>query len=277
VSKALLIPPRPELLIELQSLLQTQDPDINYLIKVIKQDVALYTILLSVANSPVYRRAHAITSIDQAVMILGTDKVDTLIQAVVVRSELQQDGLYEEFWSSATEVASICSVIAEQFILVNPELAYKVGMLHAAGTAVMTQNFPHYTKFIRQNGHLTSKELCHLERQTFATDHYQQGFELANHWNMDERAALAVRYQPITMAVIKDHKHLPSEVPILLALLKLAKNLSNEYHRYWQDKADSEENRTTIMQVLRYLHITDDDYKDLREQLTHQLFQSDAI
>jgi HD-like signal output (HDOD) protein len=276
VSKALLIPPRPDVLIELQSLLQTQDPDINYLIKVIKQDVALYTILLSVANSPVYRRVNAITSIDQAVMILGCVKVNTLIQAVVVRSELQQDDLYEEFWSSATEVASICSVIAEQFILVDPELAYKVGMLHAAGTAVMMQNFPNYSKFLRQNGHLASKELCYLERNTFATDHYQQGFELAKNWNMDESAALAVRYQPITMAVIKDHKHLPSEVPILLALLKLAKSLSNEYRRYWQDQEACNESNQQLKQILNYLHISDDDYKDLREQLSHQLFQCDA-
>lgn len=276
MSKALLIPPRPDLLIELQSLLQTQDPDINYLIKVIKRDVALYTILLSVVNSPVYRRVNAITSIDQAVMILGCDKVNTLIQSVIVRSELQQDDLYEEFWSSATEVASICSVIAEQFILIDPELAYKVGMLHAAGSAVMMQNFSHYSKFLRQHGHLASKDLCYLERKTFSTDHYQQGFELAKSWNMDESAALSVRYQPITMAVIKDHKHLPSDVPILLALLKLAKSLSNEYRRYWQDQGGNNESSQQLNQILNYLHISDDDYKDLREQFSHQLFQCDA-
>ncbi len=276
MSKALIIPPRPDLLIELQSLLRSQEPDINYLIKVIKQDVALYTILLSVVNSPIYRRMSAITSIEQAVMTLGSERTVTLIQAVLVRTELQQEKLFEEFWSSTTEIASICSVIAEQFILIDPDLAYKAGMLHAAGIAVMMQNFSNYDSFIQKKGHLTAKELCYLERETFSTDHYQQGYELAKSWNMDERSALAVRYQPITSAVLKDHKHLPVEVPILLALLKLAKILSNEYRFYWQKEASDPEQKSQLNKVLNYLHISHDDFQDLREQLSHQLQQSSA-
>jgi len=276
VSKALIIPPRPDLLIELQSLLQTQEPDINYLIKVIKRDLALYTILLSVANSPIYRRANAIKSIDQAVMILGTEKVMTLIQAVILRSELDQTDIPEEFWSSSTEVASICSVIADEFILIDPELAYKVGMLHAAGVAVMMHNYSQYPAFIHQHRGLAAKKLCYLERDTFSTDHYQQGYEMAKAWNLDEKAALAVRYQPITFAILKDPKHLPTEVPTLLALLKLAKYISNEYRLYWQDCAQPDDKQEQLSRILEYLHISQDDFRDLKEQLSYQLSQSSA-
>lgn len=276
MSQALIIPPRPELLIELQSLLHSQEPDISDLIKIIKQDVSLYTILLSIANSPIYRRANAITSIEQAVMILGSEKTITLIEAVLLRTELQQKKLPEEFWSSTTEVASICAVIAEQFIIIDPDLAYKAGMLHAAGIAVMIQNYSGYDHFIQQHGHLIAKDLCYLERDTFSTDHYQQGYELAKIWNMDERSALAVRYQPITAAVLKDHKHLPVEVPVLLSLLKLAKDLSNEYRFYWQKEAEDSEQSHQLDKALDYLHISQDDFQDLREQLCHQLQQSSA-
>jgi len=275
VSKALIIPPCPTVLIELQNLLKTQEPDINYLIKVIKRDLALYTILLSAANSPIYRRSQAIKSIEQAIIILGTEKLATLIQTVILRSELDQAAIPEEFWSSCTEVASICSVIAEQFILVDSELAYKVGMLHATGMAVMMRNFSHYSLFVKKNNNLDAKKLCYLERETFGTDHYHQGYELTKTWNMDENAALAVRYQPITLAVLKDPKHLPPEVPTLLALLKLAKYISNEYRLYWK-MTEQQSELKQLDSILDHLDISQDDFQDLRDQLSDQLLQNAA-
>lgn len=274
MSKALIIPPRPSLLIELQGLLQVQEPDIKHLIKVIKQDVALYTILLSVVNSPIYRRANAIASIEQALIILGAEKVSNLIEAVLLRSQLEQVNLFEEFWSSTTEVATICSVIAEQFIIINPELAYKVGMLHATGVPVMLNNIPDYKDFIHQHGTLNSKDLCYLEREAFSTDRYQQGYKLAQLWNMSEVAALTVRYQPITMDVLKDPKHLPIEIPTLLALLKLAKVISNEYRQYWRQSEELQGSQTQLRYVLEYLHISQDDFYDIREQLSQRLLQN---
>ena len=51
----LLIPTRPDLLMEVKDILaQGEDP--SKLAALIKRDVALYTILLSVVNSPLYRR-----------------------------------------------------------------------------------------------------------------------------------------------------------------------------------------------------------------------------
>jgi len=233
MSKSLIIPPRPDLLIELQLLMKNPEPELNSLAILIKQDISLYSVLLSVVNSPLYRRNKHISSVEQAIVILGADKVFTLLQSIIMRSSLESSDLLKDFWNSAIEVAQICSMIAEQFIIIDSEMTYSVGMLHAAGIPLMIQNFPEYHAFHQQHTGLRANKLCTLERDRFATDHYHQGYELTKHWNLDTKVSLSLRYQPITQAVIKDPKHLPTEVPILLALLKVAKAISSEYCRYW--------------------------------------------
>lgn len=269
MSKSLALPPRPELLINLQRLMRESEPDIDNLAKLIKQDIALYSTLLSVVNSPYYRRSNQINSIEQAIVTLGMPRVFTLLQSIAVRSSLESTHELENFWSSATEVAHICSVIADRFILIDSEIAYSVGMLHAAGIPLMMHHFPEYSKFHQQHSVLQPKNLCSLERETFSTDHYHQGYELIKHWYLDDNISLSLRYQPITQAVIMDPKHLPEEVPILLALLKIAKAISSEYCLYWNQKRDDEGILQQLKHSLDFLHISYEDFRDLREQFSH--------
>lgn len=205
MSKSLIIPPRPDLLIELQQLMKNPEPELNSLAILVKQDISLYSVLLSVVNSPLYRRNKHISSVEQAIVILGADKVFTLLQSIIIRSSLESSDFLEDFWNSAIEVAQICSMIAEQFIIIDSEMAYSVGMLHAAGIPLMIQNFPEYHAFHQQHTGLRANKLCILERDRFATDHYHQGYELTKHWNLDAKVSLSLRYQPITQAVIKDN------------------------------------------------------------------------
>jgi HD-like signal output (HDOD) protein len=265
--KSLIIPTRPDSLIELQQLMTSPEPDFTALAKLIKKDVALYSILLSIVNSPLYRRSIKITSIDQAIIILGANKVFNLLQSIIMRSSLESSDLLEGFWNSAIEVASICSMIAEQFIIIDTEMAYNVGMLHAAGIPLMMQNYPEYRAFHQQYAGLPAKDLCFLERERFGTDHYQQGYELTKHWHLNENVSLCLRYQPITHAVLKDPKHLPAEVPALLALLKISKAISSEYSCYWAQVNNEQAMMQNIKSSLDFLHISQDDLYDLREQL----------
>ncbi len=277
MSKLLAIPPRPDLLIELQLLIQSKEPNLDSLARLIKKEVALYSILLSIVNSPIYRRNNQINSIEQAIALLGINKVFTLIQSIIVRSSLETTEPLENFWASATEVANICGMIAEQFIIIDSDVAYSLGMLHAAGIPLMMQKFPEYHTFHQQNIGLCANKLCFLEREQFATDHYHQGYELTKHWHLDENVSLSLRYQPISQAVIKDPKHLPAEVPILLALLKIAKAVSAEYCRYWQQDGDEQSIWQSIKCSLEFLHISHDDFCDLREQISQRFMQASVV
>ncbi|MEK9713984.1 MAG: HDOD domain-containing protein, partial [Thalassolituus sp.] len=107
----LVIPTRPDLLVELQALMAT-DPDPGELAALIKKDVVSYSILLSIVNSPLFRRQEPIHSVEQAVAMLGTQRVATMLQTVALRTQMDPNNAWEKFWQMATEVATLSYQLA---------------------------------------------------------------------------------------------------------------------------------------------------------------------
>ena len=111
----IIIPPRPQALLSVQDLMKSEEPDIDAIASVIKSDISLYTILLSAVNNPWVGLAQPATSVEQAIMLLGLDRVFTLLQAVSVRTSFAKCSLPETFWSTAIEVAGICSDLSNRY------------------------------------------------------------------------------------------------------------------------------------------------------------------
>jgi len=271
----LMIPPRPGVLMEIQNLMAAQEPDVQKIATVIKQDVSLYAILLSAVNSPWMGLSQTIDSAEKAIALMGLDRVFNLLRAVIIRACFKDSPLNETFWSTASEVASISDDLARRYKVCTPDKAYTLGMLHNAGIPVMIGNFDDYAAFINQYSHRAADELCVLERQRFTTDHYLQGAMMAKAWYIPNEIALAIRYQPIATSVLSGQKALPTEVTQLLALVSLAKNISNEYRLYWNAEANTH-NETILTAALDYLNIGKAEFIELKEDHVEEMMNKEV-
>lgn len=65
------IPAKPQILTELQSLLDEVEPDIDKIANLILTDVGISSSILKIINSPFYGMKRKISNIKQAVMIVG--------------------------------------------------------------------------------------------------------------------------------------------------------------------------------------------------------------
>ena len=144
------IPVRPHTLIAVQDLMKEKDPDIDSIAAVVKTDISLYTILLSTVNNPSVGLAQPATSVEQAIMLLGLDKVFTLLQGVSVRNGFESCSLPESFWTTAMEVAAICSDLANRYTGINRNQSYTTGMFHNADIAIMHESHKGFAEFIKQ-------------------------------------------------------------------------------------------------------------------------------
>lgn len=261
---SLIIPPRPGILLEIQALMQQQDVDLIKITQLIKQDVALYAVLLSSVNSPWLGLRQEVKSVETAISLMGLDRVLTLLQAVIIRSCFKGAPILDSFWDTASEVAGICQKLASQYTNLKSDDAYSVGMLHNAGVPVMLINFDGYNDFLKKHTRKPANELCVYERQVFNTDHYLQGALLAKTWYMGNSTSLAIRYQPITQSVLNGSKELPADICQLLAVLTLAKDISGEYQHYWKVEGN-EFNTQCVSSALAYLHIKEAEYLELKE------------
>lgn len=270
----LVIPPRPGVLIDIQSQINAEEPCVQSIANLIKQDVSLYAVLLSAVNSPWMGLSNPVENVEKAITIMGLEKVFTLLQAVIVRSCFKDNTVLESFWGAATEVASISDDLAKRYKLIGTENAYSAGMLHNAGVPIMITNFDNYSDFIAKNAHRPANEQCVLERQDFGTDHFLQGALMAKSWYMSGDVSLAIRYQPIAQSILEGKKDLPATVVNLLAILTLAKGISNEYRNYWN--ASDEDQSNSIEASLNYLKICDTEYSELKEDIMDDMLDTEV-
>jgi len=275
MTATLAIPPRPDILMEIQGMLSHDELDVSSLSGLIKQDVALYSVLLSAVNSPWLGLNQPVESVEKAVTILGITKVTNLLRAVLVRSCFPDTPLLESFWTTATEVASICDDLARKYGIVNADNAYTTGMLHNTGMAIMLNEFDGFEPFMNKHAHRPIDELTVLQRREFETDHFLQGALLAKQWYMPSEVSLAIRYQPIVKSVLTGKKELPVSVTSLLAVLTLAKNISNEYRNYWSIQNDAFHG-DSMDAALSYLDIHQTEFDEIKEDFIEELAAEDV-
>ena len=86
--KNLVIPPRPDVLDKLLGLRNDPDVTLQKLGDIISEDLALCVAMLKAANTPILGRGRHITSIHQAISLLGVKNVVSLVSGLVLRTRL---------------------------------------------------------------------------------------------------------------------------------------------------------------------------------------------
>lgn len=267
VRESFVIPPLPKVLLSIKSLMKEDEPDIMAIAVLVKEDIALYTLFLSAANSPSHGLSQPVTSIENAIMVMGLERIYSMVQAMTVRNAFKDSGLKESFWTAATDVAGICSGLAHSFSGLDRNQAYSIGMLHNAGIAIMLNNHKTFKHFMKVHESLPSPQLCATERKEFGTDHYLQGALMAKHWNLSEEVVLTIRCQPIAEKILAGPKKMSENIRTYLSILMLAKSVSAEFKKYWLVLSEDKQTVLDTRLALDYLQVNHGDFEDAKEDM----------
>jgi HD-like signal output (HDOD) protein len=267
MSGALIIPPLPDVLLSIQKLMKQEEPDIPAIATLVKEDIALYTLFLSAANSPWMGLSQPTTSIEHAIMLMGLDRIYTMVQGMTIRTAFNGCSLKESFWTTAIDVAGICSDLAHRFSGLDRNMAYSIGMLHNTGMAIMINHHTEFIGFIKNHELLSSSKLCSSERKEFGTDHYLQGALMAKEWNLGEEVVFTIRCQPIAEKILSGEKKMDENVCTYLSILMLSKSVSSEFRKYWLIDENSDQTCRECDMALDYMHINHGEFDELKEDL----------
>lgn len=133
------IPPLPDVLIQLMSLLQDEEVSFQEIAKIIMTDQVLASGILKVANSPLYAAAGEIDSIHLAIARLGMKEIKNIITAIKIRSigmpDVPEDRLHE-ILDNALKSGFMAGGLARPCKM-DPEEAFLGGLLHDLGKTVI--------------------------------------------------------------------------------------------------------------------------------------------
>ena len=198
-------------------------------------DVGLAAAVIRAVNSPAFGISRRISSVPQAISLLGFSNVATLVTALVLRHLAGGSPTVslERFWDTAEKVALINSVLARRLGGIAPDAAYSYGLFHDCGIALLMQRFPEYRNvLVDANMHLDTP-FTEYEDQMLGTNHATVGYFLTRSWQMEETLSQAVlRHHDLRVfATDSDSDAAEPLVQRMVALGHLAEHLHHEMQR----------------------------------------------
>ena len=217
------IPPIPEVLLKVQSLLK--DPDVGgaEVAKLIRLDGALSGAVFRVVGSPVFGLRAKVETLEHAVAILGIPPTLAILRGLSLRNAFADpasQAALENLWQRSTQIALIAMALAKRLRRrgISPDQAYTLGMFHDCGLALAAKRFPDYAEALSQPGWL---DILALD-QAHDTDHALLGTLVAKNWQLPEDMALAIRHHHDPDA------ELPEGIAKLCAVLNLAYSIHTQ-------------------------------------------------
>lgn len=195
------LPSLPAVVGELIRTLDNESAGIDQLAEGIARDQSLAARALRVANSSFYGIQHKVSSIHDAIVILGFRAVGSLVMAASVTGYFTppQGVPFDlgHFWRHGLGTA-LCARALARHAGLDTEAGFSAGLLHDIGVLMLLTTRPeHYARVLAHR----KEHDCHVpeaERAILGFDHAQAGAALASRWRFpaDIVRAVALHHAP---------------------------------------------------------------------------------
>lgn len=195
------------------------EADIGRLATLLARDQGALARLLRVANSAFYGLSGHVSSLNQAVTLIGLPTTRTLVTAAAIIDRFPQrtGGAFNclGFWQHSLGVAAASRYLAPR-VGVNPETAFLGGMLHDVGIAVLGCCLEDEYRAVLDRVHAEDCATTQAELAVLGFTHDELGAALAEQWKFP----LAIQ------AAIRNHHALSIEAAPLVRVVHVANVLA---------------------------------------------------
>lgn len=166
--------------------------------RLIAQDVSLSTKILKVVNSSFYNFPNEVGTIQQAVAILGTNAVRSLVLSFsFLNMERPRAGTgfnYESFWEESLAAAVASKLIMAKVSDRDPEEVFTVSLLHNLGRLILACAYRDDYDQLLTEAQGCEERLLGLEEERIGANHAYIGGAAAKRWQFPESLTLPIVY-----------------------------------------------------------------------------------
>jgi HD-like signal output (HDOD) protein len=192
------LPALPAAVLDLLALLGTEDVDIDELAAKLSVDMALTAKTLRIANSSFYGARREVTSVPDAVALLGLRLVKGIVTAASVAGSFRApacDGFdFKAFWRHGVATAVAAQMLAFDAD-VDPGVAFTTGLLYNIGELVFASSFAGQYPGVLALRRSTGIDALEAERSLLGVDRATVGARVAEVWRLPEAIVRAMRRQ----------------------------------------------------------------------------------
>lgn len=193
------LPPFPSAASQILSECQKSDVDVRAVAQLVECDAAICSKVIQLANSPLYGTSRPISTISQAIVLLGFKTVSQLAVSIAAGALFENDDEKTAHYHKQTFRQSIaCAITSKMFAgllnVPNPAEAFLCGILHDVGKLAFFDVSPNLYCDILENS--ASDNTTQDEQAEFGVDHTVIGKKCGIKWGFPT---------PINRAIERHH------------------------------------------------------------------------
>jgi len=167
------------------------DPDVaaHKLADVIGTDPALTSRLLHIVNSPFYGLSGRVTTVESAIVVMGSKAVRAAVLGAAVLSAFTRGDAraeYSRFAHHAALTAEATKALGRAYRLRGAEELHTAGLLHDVGKLLIQTRFPEQHREVVRHGESSGLPAMVSERKFLGATHAELGSWLTSHWRLPE-------------------------------------------------------------------------------------------
>jgi HD-like signal output (HDOD) protein len=208
----------PVLMGKIVSVLKDTEASSRELQKLVSHDHVLAEKVVRVANSAFFGHSGDVKDINQAIMLLGYDRIKSIALGMSVIEIFPSNGAFNfmSLWSHGYEVALFAQAFSELICMTCPRECFLSGLLHDIGRIILYKMNPKI--FLEIN---PKNSIPQQEQEFFGCTHAEAGAWFAMMNNMPEEIVSAIQFH-----------HKPSEAKDykdIVSIISLAEAVSGRY------------------------------------------------
>ncbi|MDD5308938.1 MAG: HDOD domain-containing protein [Deltaproteobacteria bacterium] len=201
------LPTMPGAVVRLFALAKDESSNAGDFEQVIRPDPAMTANLLRLANSAYFGCRRQVTSVRQAITLLGVERVFEIASGAFFARTMPArlpgyDVPADAFWTHCIAVAALSERLAKELGFEAPSLTFTAGLLHDAGKLVIGSFLLEESERFVSSLRVEDATLVEVERRLLGTDHAEVGALVAESWDLPPAIGWAAQWH-----------HLPGGIP----------------------------------------------------------------
>jgi putative nucleotidyltransferase with HDIG domain len=222
------LPTIPIIVTKLINVIEDENSSVSDVVELISKDMALTTKLLKVANSAYYGFSQNISSLNQAVALLGFNIVRSLLVSIEVMKrfsggEKSEYFSHEGLWLHNLAVATIMEYFKKKYGKnKNSSSIFIIGLLHDLGKIILDQFFHELFEDVLKHANGEKPKSLHIvEKELIGLNHNEVGAMLLKRWRFPAEIINPIEYM--------HNKNRPQDVNIYdIALLRITNSIAQQ-------------------------------------------------
>ncbi len=183
------LPSLPEIYLRVSQQLEDETTTVQQIGGTVQTDPAITTRVLKMVNSAYYGLPNQVSSVDQAISLLGRERLKHILIGSVLRGVFggQDNPAFsmQAFWQHSIKTAIIARELARHVdAIAEPEAMFTAGLLHDIGRLLLSSSVPDRMLAVEEYMIRQRVDILGAELQLIGLTHTAVGEALMGHWGL---------------------------------------------------------------------------------------------